>query len=140
MQFEHAIAIDAPPGRVWAVLADVERWPEWTASMSEVRLLEGERLEVGARARVKQPKLPPSTLEVTALEPQHSFTWVARSPCVRFVGTHAIAPADRGVTVTLGARFSGPLGRVLSLVTSGMTRRYVLMEAEGLKRRSEDGA
>jgi uncharacterized protein YndB with AHSA1/START domain len=137
VELEYSIAIDATPERVWEVMADVERWPEWTASMSEVRLVEGDRLAVGARARVRQPKLPPATLEVTAFEPLRGFTWVANSPGVTFVGTHALAPADRGVTVTLGVSFRGALAGIVGLFTSRMTRRYVQLEAEGLKRRSE---
>lgn len=118
-------------------MADVERWPEWTASMSEVRLVEVDRLAVGVRARVRQPKLPPTTLEVTALEPQRGFTWVAKSPGVTFVGTHALAATDQGVMVTLGVSFRGALAGVIGLFTSRMTRRCVQMEAEGLERRSE---
>jgi len=56
---------------------------------------------------------------------------------VKFVGTHEIVPTDRGSRVTLGTRFGGPLGPMLGRLTSGLTRRYVQMEAEGLKRRSE---
>ncbi|MEX2230189.1 MAG: SRPBCC family protein [Dehalococcoidia bacterium] len=137
MQFEYSIDINAAPERVWGVMTDVERWPEWTASMSEVRLVEGDRLAVGARARVRQPKLSASTLEVTELEPGRGFTWQAASPGVSFVGKHEIAPARAGVTVTLSVQFSGPLAGIAGLFTSGMTRRYVKMEAEGLKRRSE---
>jgi len=137
VQFEYSIDINAAPERVWDVMTDVERWPEWTASMSEVRLIEGDRLAVGARVRVRQPKLPASTLEVTELEPERAFTWQAASPGVNFVGKHEIAPAGTGVTVTLSAQFSGPLAGIAGLFTSGMTRRYVKMEAEGLKRRSE---
>ena len=28
--------IDAPPDRVWAIVADVEAWPEWQATLSAV--------------------------------------------------------------------------------------------------------
>jgi uncharacterized protein YndB with AHSA1/START domain len=137
VQFEYSIDINAAPERVWAVMTDVERWPEWTASMSEVRLVEGDRLALGARVRVRQPRLPASMLEVTELEPGRGFTWRAASPGVNFVGKHEIASVGTGVTVTLSAQFSGPLAGIVGLFTSGMTRRYVKMEAEGLKRRSE---
>jgi len=35
-----AVPIAAPAATVWRVLVDVERWPQWTASMSEVDKVE----------------------------------------------------------------------------------------------------
>jgi uncharacterized protein YndB with AHSA1/START domain len=32
------ITIDAPPAVVWAVYTDIERWSEWTASVTTARL------------------------------------------------------------------------------------------------------
>jgi uncharacterized protein YndB with AHSA1/START domain len=40
MRYEIEVDIDSTPEAVWAVLADVERWPEWTPSMTLVRRLE----------------------------------------------------------------------------------------------------
>ena len=58
MNYETSIAIDAPPEQVWTVLTDVERWPEWMASMTSVTLIGGAGLAVGSKARIKQPKMP----------------------------------------------------------------------------------
>jgi hypothetical protein len=43
------------------VLVDVERWPQWTPSMTEVRLIDVNQLRESTRVRVRQPGLPPLT-------------------------------------------------------------------------------
>ena len=138
MRFETTVEIDAPQDAVWNTLVDVERWPEWTASMTEVKRVDGEVLAPGSRVRVKQPRMPALMWEVTELAPGRSFTWRSTSPGVTTVGSHLLtsAASDR-VAVTLGVRQSGALASVVALLTSGRTRRYVQMEALGLKTRCE---
>ncbi len=136
--FETSIDIRATPDDVWAVLVDVERWPVWTASMSEVKRLGEGTLAVGTRVRIKQPRLPATVWEVTSLEARRAFTWKATAPGVVSVADHRLAPASDGsVTVTLALRRTGPLAALVDLVFRRVTREYVTMEAEGLRRRCE---
>jgi uncharacterized protein YndB with AHSA1/START domain len=138
VQFELSVEIAAAPEAVWAMWTDVERWPEWTASMTEVRRLDGGPFGVGSRARVRQPRLPTVVWEVTEAEPGRSFVWVARGPGAVTTAAHRLTPSGDGrVTATLGVRQSGPLGTVFGRLTAGLTRRYLRLEADGIKRRCE---
>ncbi len=141
MQYQQSIDIEAPPAEVWAVLFDVERWPEWTASVTSVRRLDSGPLAPGSTVRIKQPRLPTTRWRVTELRPGASFSWIAEGPGVRTMADHEIASRGAGgATVTLRVRPSGPFGKVVGRLTAGLTRRYVALEAEGLKRRAEQRA
>ncbi|HEV2447541.1 MAG TPA: SRPBCC family protein [Candidatus Sulfopaludibacter sp.] len=133
-----AVDIQAPPDRVWEVIRDAERWPEWTASVDSVRLLRGGPLEVGRRALVRQPKLPPAVWRVTELDDgARFFTWVNRGPGMLLTASHGVEPDGAGSRATLSLRFSGLLGPLLFRLTRALSERYIAMEAQGLKARSE---
>ena len=138
MEYTVSIDIHASPEIIWSELVDVERWPEWTRSMTRVDRLDSGPFGNGSRARVTQPKLMPLIWTVTDFEPGRSFTWTARAAGVTTSGEHRLSPgAGQSVTVTLGIRQSGWLAPIVALFASGLTRRYVTMEAQGLKQRCE---
>ena len=139
-QYRTAIDIDATPETAWSVLVDVEQWPTWTASMNRVTRLDSGTFDLGSAVRVEQPRLPATVWRVTAFERGTSFTWTARSPGLETGARHALIPRDGGVSVVLEIQQSGALAWLVGLLTSGLTRRYVEMEAAGLKQRCERGA
>ena len=136
MRFEAAIDVAAPAQRVFDVYTDVERWPEWTDSVTSVQLLDTGPLRV-SRARIKQPRLPTAEWEVVELVPGQSFSWTARGPGIRTTGHHLVSGRDGPVTVTAALEQAGPLGPVLGLMTKRLTERYLQMEVRGLKARCE---
>jgi hypothetical protein len=133
--------VAASPDRVWEVLVDVERWPEWTESVSSVRLLDAGPLAVGSRAEISQPRIPTGTYTVTALEPGRSFTWEQRQPGSTVTAQHGCTPlADGGTRVELGVAMSGAIGGIVGRLYRKLTERYLAMEAAGLKSRAEGPA
>ena len=138
MDIKRVIDIAAPPDQVWAVMADVERWPEWTASVRSVERLDQGPFGVGSRARIRQPRLPVAIWTVTALEPGRYFEWRSPAPGLLSVGGHRVdAAGDHASRVTLSLTWRGPLAPVVRLLFGKLARRYVEMEAQGLKRRCE---
>ena len=118
------IDVAASPERVWEVLVDVERWPEWADSVSRVRLLQAGPLAVGSQVEVSQPRIPTGTYTVTALQPGSAFTWEQRQPGSTVSAHHEC--------IAVG----GLVGRLYRRLTA----RYLAMEAAGLKARAEGAA
>lgn len=61
-----------------------------------------------------------------------------RLPGQRSEGRHTVVPDGVGGSVaTLSIQMSEPIGWLVGKLLGGMFRRYVRLEAEGLKRRAE---
>jgi uncharacterized protein YndB with AHSA1/START domain len=138
---EQSIAVDiaAPPEQVWEVLVDVERWSDWTDTVTWVRRLDEGPLRAGSRAKINQPKVPETDYVVTELEPGRSFTWVATGPGVLTTARHVIEPLPGGgARVRLSVEQAGWLGSLMGRLYRGLTDRYLAAEAAGLKARCED--
>jgi hypothetical protein len=132
------IDIDAPAAVVWDVFSDVERWGEWTESVTSLVALDGPGIAVGKRFEIKQPRMPKLVWEVTEVTPGRSWTWVQRSPGGLTLASHDVtAISDRRTRVLQQIDQRGPVGFLVGLAMRGMTRRYLDMEAVGLKTRSE---
>lgn len=139
-KLERSIDIAASPARVWEVIADVERWPEWTASVTRAVIVTGGRLTPGSRVRIHQPKLRPAEWTITDWQPGVRFTWVSKTPGLRVTGDHLITPSagDAGrCTLTLSIAFEGLIARIVAPLAKGLTLRYMDLEASGAKARSE---
>ncbi|MDT5015047.1 MAG: hypothetical protein QOD39_1207 [Mycobacterium sp.] len=135
---ECGIDIDAPARVVWEVFSDVEHWPEWTLSVTRIVGLDGPDIAIGKRFEIKQPRMPRLVWEVTELTPGTAWTWVQRSPGGLTVASHQVSPVSDGRTrVRQQLDQRGPVGAVVGLLMRGMTRRYLDLEAAGLKARSE---
>ncbi|MGY1761644.1 SRPBCC family protein [Geodermatophilus sp. SYSU D00779] len=114
MEQSTRIDVEAPVEQVWEVLREVERWPEWASSVTSVRRLDDGPLAVGSRARVEQPRIPPTEYVVTELKPGCSFTWVATGPGVRTTARHLLESLGPGSSrVTLAVEQAGPVGVVM---------------------------
>jgi uncharacterized membrane protein len=134
-----AITIDAPIEVVWAVFTDVERWPTWTRSVTSVELINGP-MRLGATARIRQPRLPTVVWTVTDWDPGRSWTWTATGPGARTQASHVLTASGATTTAEQSIIPSGPIGRLVALLWRSLTRRYLAMEAAGLKRRCEEVA
>src|ERR1700682_3602288 len=109
------VDIEAPAAVVWDVFSDVERWPEWTASVTRLVALGGARLAAGKVVG-----------EATDLTPGEAWPGVQRSPGVLTVARHEVIPeSDRRTRVQQQLDQRGAVGAMVGLVMGGMAKRSV---------------
>ncbi len=138
MRFEKSIEIDAPQQRVWDVLSALEAWPQRIETVDSVELLTPAPITTGSRVRLKQPKLPEGTWDITVWDAPTSFEWTQKSGGTTSVAGHRVEAlgADRArLTLTLDMR--GLLIPIMALFYKDLTNRYMDLEAEGMKRAAE---
>src|SRR5262249_42610315 len=138
MKIEVSAEISRPSDLVWSVLVDVERWPEWTASITTLERLDRAAFGPGSCVRIRQPKLKTMVWRVTEFQQGRLFTWKAQSVGVAVIARHTIQPNEYGCTVTHTIEQEGWLVPLLRPFLIGLTKRYVHMEAQGLKNRCEE--
>jgi hypothetical protein len=137
MNYDESITTTAPADRAWAAISGVTTWPNWTTSMNEVIPLDGPELVVGRRFRVRQPGLPSIVWRVSEVTDGESFSWEASSPGVHTVAFHRIDPDGDAVRISIGLRQTGPLAGLVGRYIDAKTRRYLKLEAAGLKAAAE---
>lgn len=134
MRHEARTTIDAPAEEVWHAVRDVERWSDWTPTVTEIRVHDGDELRVGSVATVRQPKQPAREWTVTELVDGRSFTWTSRGPGLRFSAEHAVTTVDGRTTVELTFGVAGPLAPLANLLAAKAIRWAVDTEAASLKK------
>ena len=138
MRFEHSVDIDAPQQRVWEVLTDFEAWAQRIETVELAQLLTPAPAGEGSRVRLKQPKLPEGTWDVTVWDAPSYFEWRQKSGGVTNVAGHRVEALEEGrsrLTLTLDMR--GLLVPIVALFYKGLTNRYMTVEAQGMKRAAE---
>jgi len=137
VRIQHALEIEAPLERLWALTIQVEGWPGFTPTVTSVERLDDGPLRVGSRVRLKQPGQPSRVWTVTALEPRRHFAWSTRLPGVTMTGVHELAPTDRGTRNVLRVELTGWAASLLGLLARIPIARALARENEGFRRAAE---
>ncbi|NUS15520.1 MAG: SRPBCC family protein [Streptomyces sp.] len=140
-----SIVIEAAPAAVMGVIADFDRYPEWTGEVKEAQVLSRD-----AEGRAEQVRL---LLDAGAIKDDHTlaYTWVSahevrwslvRSQMLRTLdGSYALAPRDGGrhteVTYQLTVDVKIPM---LGMIKRKAEKVIIDRALAGLKKRVEAGA
>jgi hypothetical protein len=120
---QNNIEIKATPERVWSLLIDCVKWPEWYKHCANVSIIRGGPL-LGAKSKFRFKTLnlyfEP---EIETFEPSRMLVWLAKGP-LGGSGAHAwyIEPTPSGCRVITEEAQRG----ILSVLLGWHTRRVLL--------------
>jgi len=138
VRFEESIDVEAGQQRVWDVLSDIEGRPSHIETVDVVELRTPGPVAEGSRVRLKQPKLPEGEWEITVWDPPSYFEFRQKSGGVTNVAGHRVeALAEARSRLTLSLDMQGLLVPVVALFYKDLTKRYMTIEAQGMKSAAE---
>lgn len=129
--------IHASPEKIWAILTDIDKWPEWDPNCERI---EG-TLALGHKVKAFS-KLSPGrgfAVKVSELTPPLKMTWTGGMPLGLFRGerTFMLSELKSGVTeFSMREVFSGPMLALIGGSIPDMTEAFEGFVA-GLKARAE---
>lgn len=142
LEIRTAIDIAAPPERVWSVLTDFGRYPEWNPCLTDVR---GEPA-AGARlaVRVETPGGPTKRYHPTVLEstPPRELRWLGGLWLGGlFEGHHSfiLVPQGDGTHLVNRETYTGLLVPLFAKMLETNTRQGFEAMNRALKQRAEGG-
>ena len=138
MRFENSIEIDAPQQRVWDVLSDLEAWPQRIETVDSFELLTPAPIAKGSRVRLRQPKLPEGTWDITVWDAPSYFEWTQKEGGTTIIAGHRVEGLGDGrARLTLTIDMHGLLIPIIGRFYTDLTNRYMDLEADGMKRAAE---
>jgi hypothetical protein len=136
--FRQVVEIQISSPSVWAVLLDVERWPQWNTAVTRVQRMDLGPLTLGSRTRIWQPRLMSAVWQVTSLdEERRIFAWTTHTYSIKVIARHQIEAVGAHSRVTLSLNYSGILGALMARIYRNLNRDYLAREANGLRTRCE---
>ena len=145
MQVRVQSVIAAPPETVFAVAAEIGRWPDIFRAVEHIEILTHGPVAVGTRFRETRTMFGKSGTEemtVAELDAPHRLVLTAYNHGTAYRAEHLFAPQDAGTNLTLTfaglprslpARLFAPLGFLML----GVVRRQLASDLADLAREAE---
>jgi uncharacterized protein YndB with AHSA1/START domain len=128
--------IAAPVETVWAVVTDIDRWPEWQSDVTSAKL-EG-NLAVGATFRWKAKGLSINST-IQELEPGRRIGWTGDAIGMRAIHLWTFEPQEDGTQVITEESLSGWFPRILKLFDPTFLEKSLVGSLQVLKIQTEQG-
>lgn len=136
-EFSAATTIAATPEKIWGILIDAPRYPEWEPTVDHIEGTIALGNQITAYTKLSPGRAFP--VQVATFEPGRKMVWRGGMPLGLFKGerTFTLTPQDNGATeVQVREVFSGPLLPLIGRTLPDLNAAFAQFVA-GLKQRAE---
>jgi len=111
MKFSSSVEIDAPPEKVWALVNELEEWPQWIPSIKKIEKLsegalgEGSQICVTAKSIITVKFL----MTITEFVPGQRAVMQGKVLGTEMTRYYTFEPVNQGTRLTAGGEVSGLL-------------------------------
>lgn len=131
-----SIGMSAPVEKVWGLMSEIEKWPEWNKDVTSAHL-NGELAPGTAFTWKAGPGTITSTLQ--AVEPGKLIAWSGKTMGIKAVHIWRLAAEGNATLVTTEESWSGLLARLLKGYSQKTLQRAVNTGLKLLKTAAESG-
>ncbi len=133
MRYSQSFQIAAPIEAVWAVLSDVENYPDWGPTFERIDFPGEKTLAKGLRAKLWVKGAPAAKWIVTQYSEGSQFAWESNVRGVHSFANHVIEPSSGGTKLTLSIEYSGFMSKLFAPMLGKISDRNLGLEGNGLK-------
>jgi uncharacterized membrane protein len=115
MRFESSIEIDAPVGKIWALIDRLEEWPRWMPSIRSIKRISLDPLTVGSQLSIAASVSGITValrMTITEFIPERNVVMEGRALGTKLTRFYRLEPLNNKTRVTIGGDVSGPLALV----------------------------
>lgn len=129
---QHSTIINAPIEKVWAILSDLENWPNWNSDVKKIEL--SGKVEEGAKFQWTIGRLKANS-QIQHLHAPNTLTWTGKTNWVKRIYVWSLEPDDKKTIVTVSTSLQG----FLTVLVENHQRVYneLLNWLETLKNKAE---
>jgi carbon monoxide dehydrogenase subunit G len=116
MRFESSIEINAPAGRIWALMGKLEEWPQWTPSIKKIERVSKGSLAVGSQVSVTA-KISGLTvtllMTITEFVPERNVVMQGKVLGTKLTRFYTLEPVNGKTKLSIGGEVSGALAQLV---------------------------
>lgn len=135
MHFSAETEINASPEKIWAILTDASKYPEWDVQMNKLEGTIGLNEQITAHTKLSDRAFP---VKVTEFVPNQQMTWVGGMPLGLFTGVRVfrLEPKGKATVFKLREDYSGLLLGIFGRTLPDLNKVFAEFAAN-LKKRAE---